>query len=260
MVDWGAGQYEQTAAELEPVSERIIAAVAIEPSEQLLDIACGTGNAALLAAQAGAQAMGIDSAPRLVEVAAGRATALGLSTATFLVGDAQELPVADASFDAVVSVFGIIFAADPERALSEAMRVLRPGGRALLTAWIPAGAIDEVVGIIGRAVAAATGSTRGERFRWHDRDAVSELAGRVGAVPAFEDAQLTITAPSPDDYVERQREHPMQLRARAVLEPAGTYAEVTERIAATLRGHNEDPAAFRVTSPYRIIRLHHAAG
>lgn len=161
MVDWGAGQYEQTAAELEPVSERIIAAVAIEPSEQLLDIACGTGNAALLAAQAGAQAMGIDSAPRLVEVAAGRATALGLSTATFLVGDAQELPVADASFDAVVSVFGIIFAADPERALSEAMRVLRPGGRALLTAWIPAGPIDEVVGIIGRAVAAATGSTRG---------------------------------------------------------------------------------------------------
>jgi SAM-dependent methyltransferase len=253
VIDWGTGRYEQTAAELEPVAEKVIAAAELAPGERVLDIGCGTGNAALLAGRAGAAATGLDPAARLIEVARERAAALGVD-ARFVIGDAQALPVGDAEFDVVVSVFALIFAADPDRALAEALRVLRPDGRALLTAWVPAGPIDAIFGIVGRAVAAAGGSTR-ERFAWHEPEVVSELASRHGAVAELEDAELVISAASPDDYLHRQSQHPMQLAARAVLEPAGTLAEVQAEVAAALRDSNEDPSAFRVRSPYRLIRL-----
>jgi hypothetical protein len=119
---------------------------------------------------------------------------------------------------------------------------------------VPAGPIDAIFGIVGRAVAAAGGSTR-ERFAWHEPEVVSELASRHGAVAELEDAELVISAASPDDYLHRQSQHPMQLAARAVLEPAGTLAEVQAEVAAALRDSNEDPSAFRVRSPYRLIRL-----
>lgn len=257
MIDWGIGHYEQTAAELEPVAEHVIAAAQVEPGARVLDVACGTGNAALLAAQAGAIAIGIDSAERLIEVARERARADGAASAEFVVGDAQELPFDRASFDIVVSVFGIIFAPDADVAVAEALRVLRPQGRAVITAWVPAGPIDEAIGTIGRAVASVTGVTR-NRFAWHDREALRELAARHGAIAESENAELEITAPSLEAFAERQSGHPMQIAARAALEPAGVYDEVDARVKTILRERNEDPDAFRVHSPYRIIRLRHA--
>src|SRR3954462_10924744 len=127
MVDWGVGEYEQTAAELEPVAEHVVALARLEAGERVLDVACGTGNAALLAARTGARATGVDGAPRLIEVARTRAAADGLAPA-FVVGDVHQLPFGDGAFDVVLSVFGVVFADDPPRALGELVRVLRPGG------------------------------------------------------------------------------------------------------------------------------------
>src|SRR3954447_18780984 len=129
MVDWGDGEYERTAAELEPTAREVVARAAIAPGERVLDVACGTGNAGLIAAAAGARVTGLDAAPRLVEVARQRAAAAG-ADAEFVVGDALDLPFEDGAFDAVVSVFGVIFAPDPARAIAEIVRVLAPGGRA----------------------------------------------------------------------------------------------------------------------------------
>src|SRR4051794_3419422 len=173
MVDWGVGEYEQTAAELEPVAEHVVALAGLQAGERVVDVACGTGNAALLAARAGAVATGIDSAARLVGVAGTRAAQARLD-ATFLVGDAHELPFADGAFDVALSVFGIVFADDAPRAFAELLRVVRPGGRALVSAWVPAGAIDAMVGAFGRAMAAATGQTM-PRFAWYDAAAVGAL-------------------------------------------------------------------------------------
>ncbi|MGI8521850.1 MAG: class I SAM-dependent methyltransferase [Nocardioides sp.] len=125
MVDWGAGKYEITAAELEPVARVVVDQAELIAGEDVLDLACGTGNAALVAAALGARVIGVDAAPRLLEVARMRAQTFGVDLEV-REGDLLALPVADASADVVLSVFGVIFAADPARALREVARVLRP--------------------------------------------------------------------------------------------------------------------------------------
>ena len=173
-MDWGLGRYEDTASALEPASVQVVDLARLVPGERLLDIGCGTGNAALRAARAGAETTGLDPAARLIEVAGERAAAEGVD-ADFVVGHAESLPFDDATFDVVLSVFGVIFTADPERAIGEMLRVLRPNGRALVAAWLPTGTIANLMGVIGRATAAATGPAP-LRFAWHELDAVAEAA------------------------------------------------------------------------------------
>jgi SAM-dependent methyltransferase len=258
MIDWGIGQYEHVAAELEPAAREVVALAELEDGERVLDLATGTGNAALLAARGGAVVTGLDAAARLIDVARRRAADEGLDVA-FVVGDVQALPFEDGEFDVVLSVFGMIFAPDAERATAETMRVLRRGGRAVISAWIPEGPIDAMAGAFGRAIADATGS-RPARFAWHDVDAVAALADRHGADVRFHDRELRIVAESPEAYFEaNERRHPMSVAGRAVLERAGTAEAVRERALAILRAGNEDPSAFRVTSPYRVIELQRRA-
>ena len=254
MIDWGIGHYEQTARELEPAARHVVSLADIKPGEQVLDLATGTGNAALLAAQAGAEVTGVDAASRLVDVARERAAAEGLN-ASFVVGDVEALPFGDRSFDVALSVFGLIFAQDARRAFDELIRVLRPDGRALVSAWVPAGPIDAMVGVFGRAMAEATGREP-KRFAWHDVVAVTELAADCGARAVVHEGELSISAESPESYFEaNEHQHPMSIAGRPVLEHAGTYSEVRERALAALREGNEDPAAFRVSSPYRVIEI-----
>ena len=119
---WGIGEYEDTAAELAPVSEVAVAALRLSGEERVLDVACGTGNAALVAQRGGASVTGLDGSPRLLEVARER-----VPSGEFVLGDAAELPFDDGAFDAAVSVFGVIFARPAERAAAEIARVVRPG-------------------------------------------------------------------------------------------------------------------------------------
>lgn len=254
MIDWGIGAYEQTAAELEPVAEHVVSLAEFQPGERLLDLATGTGNAALLAARAGVEVTGLDAASRLIDVARERAKHEGLN-ASFLVGDLGALPFDDGSFDIAVSVFGLIFAADPSRAFAEMTRVLQPGGRALLSVWVPAGPIDSMVGTFARAVTGATGSTP-KRFAWHDSEAVGELAARHGARVRVHEGVLTITAESPEAYLAaNERLHPMSVAARPLLERAGSYSDVRKQALSILREGNETPEAFRVSSPYRVLEV-----
>lgn len=253
MIDWGVGRYERTAAELAPAAEYVVSLAKLKPGERVLDLATGTGNAALLAADSGAIVTGIDASQRLIDVARQRAAQATVSV-SFEVADLQALPFQDNEFDVVLSVFGLIFAADAERAFAEMMRILRPGGRALVSAWIPAGTIDRMVGIFSQAVAAATGS-RPSRFPWHDTAAISQLAGRHDASVRFHDGELTIVAESPEAYLAGNEQHPMSVAGRPALERAGTVQATAERALAALREGNEDPTAFRATSPYRVIEI-----
>ena len=124
--DWSIGCYERTAAQLLPAAEAVVARAAPLAGELVVDVGCGTGNAALLAAARGARVIGVDPAARLLEVARAEAAARELE-ATFVAGEAAAIPLPEASADAVVSVFGVIFAPDAAAAAAELTRVSRDG-------------------------------------------------------------------------------------------------------------------------------------
>jgi SAM-dependent methyltransferase len=250
MVDWGAGAYETTAAELEPAASAVVDRAALTAGDDVLDLACGTGNAALFAAALGARVVGVDSAPRLLGVARERAHNAGIEL-DLREGDLLALPVDDASVDVVLSVFGVIFAPEPAQALREVARVLRPQGRALLTAWVPAGPIDAMLGAMNRIVGRITHASSRERFAWSDPAAVGALAVQTSlAVESTTPAELAIRGSSPEAYIAAGEEHPMALAVRPVVEQAGAVSEVRDAMLAVLREANEDPNAFLIHSPY----------
>ena len=117
--------------------------------ERILDIATGTGWSARNAARQGASVTGIDIADGLL--AAARELSVHVKPAIeFLQADAEQLPFADASFDGIISTFGVMFAADQKRTAAELARVCRPGGRLAIAAWAPEGSVAEFFGVIGR--------------------------------------------------------------------------------------------------------------
>jgi SAM-dependent methyltransferase len=256
MVDWGAGNYETTATELEPGAQAVVEAAALCSRDLVIDLACGTGNAALLATMSGATVIGIDAAPRLLGVARERARAHGLKV-DFREGDLLNLPLDDAGADVVVSVFGVIFARDPSRAIHEIARILRSGGRALISAWVPAGPIDSMLGARGSVLGRVSQSPPRKRFPWSESAAVAALAREVGmSLRSTTSAELAISDISPAAYIAKGQEHPMALAVRPVLQQAGADAEARTAMTAVLRQANEDPNGFLVHSPYVVHELH----
>jgi SAM-dependent methyltransferase len=115
----------------------------IPAGTHVLDVACGTGNLAVIAARRGGAISGIDIAANLIEQARTRAAAEGLSIA-YTEGDAEALPYADGQFDLVVTMFGVMFTPRPSHAAAELRRVTRPGGRVAMANWTPEGFIGKM--------------------------------------------------------------------------------------------------------------------
>jgi ubiquinone/menaquinone biosynthesis C-methylase UbiE len=135
---WSEGDFHEIARLNVGMSEAMCDLGELRAGERVLDVACGSGTAALVAARRYCEVIGIDYVPALLERARLRARAEGLE-AEFLDADAQELPLADDSVDAVLSVYGVQFAPDQPRAANELLRVTRPGGRIILASPIPTG-------------------------------------------------------------------------------------------------------------------------
>ncbi|MDX6555096.1 MAG: hypothetical protein QOD86_1291, partial [Miltoncostaeaceae bacterium] len=253
-IDWGAGRYERTAAQLLPVAELVVERAAIRPGERVLDVGCGTGNAALAAAARGASAIGVDPAARLLEVARARADEGGLD-ATFVAGDAASLPVDDAGAEAVLSVFGVIFAPDPPAAAREMARALAPDGRIVLAAWIPGGAISQVNRISREAVMRILGAPPGPPpFPWHEPDALAALLGPHGFAVDVEEHPHAFTAPSAREFLATEWEnHPVAAAGRKILDrEPGAADNVLRQALAVLEEGNEAADGLRVTSRYVI--------
>lgn len=140
---WGSGDYDDVAKRLVwAQGAAAVDAVAPAPGEHVLDVACGSGNAAIRAASRGAAVTGLDVSPDLLAAARANAALSGVA-AEFVEGDAAALPFADGSFDVATSVFGIQFAPRQGDCARELARVLRPGGRLALINWTPGGFIGE---------------------------------------------------------------------------------------------------------------------
>jgi SAM-dependent methyltransferase len=148
---WMAGDFGKIAESYAPGAAEFITRLNFRPSDRVLDVACGTGNLAVPAARAGAQVIGIDIAPNLLEQAEAWAHAEGLAIA-FDEGNAEQMPYPDASFDAVVSMFGAMFAPRADAAASELVRVCRVDGRIAMANWTPDGFIGQMFKTIARHV------------------------------------------------------------------------------------------------------------
>lgn len=136
---WGSRPYAALAERLMPAAAELVRACEIGPGMRVLDVAAGNGNAAVEAARAGAEVVASDFAPKQVAQGRERTAAEGLEGIEWVEADAEELPFEDASFDAVVSVFGAMFAPRAERVASELFRVVRPGGVVGMANWRPEG-------------------------------------------------------------------------------------------------------------------------
>jgi SAM-dependent methyltransferase len=141
---WTAGDFGRIAKGYERGAAQFIVQLGLEPGEAVLDVACGTGNLSLPAARAGASVTGIDIAPNLIAQAVKNAENEGLRIA-FEVGDAEQLPYPDGAFQTVVTMFGAMFAARPERASVELLRATRAGGRIAMANWTPTGFVGEML-------------------------------------------------------------------------------------------------------------------
>jgi SAM-dependent methyltransferase len=256
--DWGIGNYEHTAAQLLPAARVVVDRAALARGERVVDVGCGTGNAALLAAAHRARVTGVDPSPRLLEVAREQAAARGLD-ATFALGEAASLPLEDGAADVVLSVFGVIFAPDAPAAAGEMARVTTPTGRIVLSAWVSDGAIHEAVHAAQEAVRRAVGAPAGPPpFAWHDQDVLGDLFARYGFEVTIEEQPLAFTASSPEDFVDTESaNHPLAVAGRAILEPRGEADALRERMLTIYEAGNEDAAAFRVTSRYIVATARH---
>jgi SAM-dependent methyltransferase len=251
-MDWNVGEYEHIAAQLLPAAQVVIDHAAPRKDEHLVDVGCGTGNAALLAAERSARVTGIDPAQRLLDVAAAEAAARGVE-ARFVCGEAARLPLADSTAEAVVSVFGVIFASDAPSAVAEMARVATPRGRIVVSAWMPGGALADVMRVRRDATAAAGMSGGAAPFAWHDRAALTSAFAPQGFSVDLSEEHLAFTAASPQEFVETElRVHPGWIAARAVLEPRGEMQAVRDRALEIFKAANEDPAGFRITSRYVV--------
>lgn len=252
-VDWSRGRYEEIAAGLLPAAQAVVHRASPRAGERVLDVGCGTGNGALLAAERGASVVGIDPAQRLLNVARARAQASGLEV-KFIVGDAAALPIGDGVADLVISVFGVIFAPDASAAIGEMARVTDTQGRIVFCAWLPGGPISEVMRLRSDAITAATGKPAGRPpFAWHDPDVLRGVFSSFEFSVSLCEHTLAFEAQSPHEFIDSElRHHPAWIEARALLEPRDELRPLRDRAVEILEEANEAEGAFRVSSSYVI--------
>jgi SAM-dependent methyltransferase len=171
---WASGDFNEIARQVVTVSEALVKAVDPHAGQRVLDVACGSGNCALIVARRYCEVTGIDYVPALIERAKMRAAAEVMKI-DFRVGDAQALPFPDASFDVVLSVFGVMFAPDQEQAARELLRVCRPGGRIGLSCWMPEGYAADFFKAVGTYMPPPPGLT--PPMRWGSSAGLNALLG-----------------------------------------------------------------------------------
>jgi SAM-dependent methyltransferase len=226
---WAAGDYAVVAQMVEEVAIAAVDAAGALEGVDLLDVATGTGNAAILAAAKGAHVTGLDLTPELFATARERAAAVGVEV-DWVEGDAEAMPFADASFDRVLSTLGVQFAPRHEQVAGELVRLLRPGGRFVLGNWSADGMIGRMFKLFGAALPPPP-AFASPPPRWGDEEHVRGLFAELPVRLHFEGAVARLAFPSPDAYQDFfVANYGPTIKAREVLE-----AEAWERLDGDLR-------------------------
>ncbi len=201
---WASGDFAIVGTTLQMVGESLCEAADVRSGERVLDVACGNGNATLAAARRFATVTGLDYVPALLEKARARATAEGLAP-ELVEGDAEALPFPDATFDVVLSTYGVMFAPNHAKAAAELVRVCKPGGRIALANWTPDGFIGELLRTVGRFVPPPPGLV--SPAMWGRREHVSELFGDAVSSLAIESKTFPFRYRSPAHFIQIFRDY-----------------------------------------------------
>lgn len=197
---WAAGDYAAIAELIDEIPPKhLLHVVGVGPGQTVLDVATGTGNVALRAAEAGADVVGLDLTPELFDVARRRAEALGVEV-EWIEGDAEALPYGDGGFDRVLSVFGVQFAPRHEVAAAELVRVCAPGGVIGMCNWTPASAVGELFSILGSYLPPAPAYASPPPL-WGDESHVRELFSDADVLLELERATTPFRFDSAEHFV-----------------------------------------------------------
>jgi len=251
---WESGDFGQVAKFTMPSAEEFMARLDLQPGTRVLDAACGTGNLAVLAARRGCQVSGLDIARNLIAQARERAGREALAI-EFTEGDAEAMPYEDASFDVVVSMYGVMFAPRPEWVVSELCRVTKPGGLIALANWTPAGFIGKMFAVFARHLPPPAGLP--SPLLWGDEAVVRERFN--GAIEAL---RLTCRIArlrfpfDPAGTVEFFRRYygPTQ-RAFQALDPA-SQARLRSDLVELEARHNVSPRPDETDTPSEYLEVH----
>jgi SAM-dependent methyltransferase len=241
--NWAAGDFPAIARnDLWAMGDRIVRRVGVAPGEDVLDVACGTGNAAIRAAAAGGRVVGVDLTPELFEAGRCEAAAAGVEI-DWVEGDAEELPFENASFDVVLSTFGVMFAPRHQVVARELGRMLRPGGRMALFNWTPDGAVGRGFKQMGRHLPPPP-DFASPPLLWGVEQHVRDLFAGTGVELAF-DRELAPNTQGRFRSIDERIEYyttafgPM-INLRRMSQAQGTWPEVRADLAELYRRGDDD--------------------
>jgi len=244
---WSSGNFAVIGTALALTGELLCEAVDIAAGWTVLDVAAGNGNAALAAARRGAVVTATDYVPELLELAAARAAADGVEMGT-RVADAEALPCADRSWDAVLSTFGVMFAPRQEQTASELVRVCRPGGRIGLANWTPESFVAEMFRTVARHVPPAPVPSV---FAWGSEPEVARLLGPSATIDTATVRQFPFRYRSAQDFVDTFREfYGPTNRAFATLDAGGQDALEHDLLGLADQWNCSTTGALKVPSDY----------
>jgi len=251
---WAAGDYDGVVDYIWSVGGDLVGRIGAQSGEDVLDVACGTGNATIPAAETGARTTGLDLTPELLEGARRRAADAGVEI-EWVEGDAENLPFDDESFAVVLSTFGCMFAPDHAKAAAEIARVASPGGRIGIAAWTPDGGIGRFFQALSEYAPPPPPGFQPPPL-WGDRDHVAGLFEGTGVEIRFEESAVHFDFESAEAAAEEYSEKfgPIVM-LRNMLEPEGKWEEARAALVDYYREGEVTPGGRVQTTGEYLITL-----
>jgi ubiquinone/menaquinone biosynthesis C-methylase UbiE len=251
---WATGDYPGIVEKIATAGVKAVDAAGVSEGDEVVDVACGSGNATIPAALTGATVTGLDITPELLEAGRANAAEAGVEV-KWVEGDAEQLPFEDESVDAVVSVFGCMFAPDHRVTAAELARVLRPGGRMAVCAWTPDGNVGQFFMTVAKHMPPPP-----EGFQppllWGTEEHAREIFDGTGVELEFAQAAVDFADDSAEDFLaEYEAKLPPVVAAKAALEPEGKWQALRDDLQALYESQNQaDDGTYRAPGEYLVIK------
>jgi len=251
---WSAGDWPGFAPIVQDISDLVVDQIETAEGHDFLDVATGSGNAAIAAARRGARVTGLDLVPALVEAARARAESEGLK-AQFVEGNAEDLPFDDDSFDRVTSIFGAMFAPRQQRTAEELARVTRPGGVLAVAAWTPDGLNGQMFKTLGAHMPPPPDGIVPPAM-WGDEAHVRELFAETGLELSCEKRMAIVEFDSMEAWMAHlEADLGPVVVAKAALEPQGKWEAARGDLEELQERFNEaDDGSVRTEAEYLLTR------